>query len=639
MEQGRKLTYIERSDLPDDVREHLDTLIEPHNPFSFPGGNFVGITPQGKLHYVLYGDTERIVDLDDDWRQQLDADWQNIQQRWESAPALIDRAWQILTNTGKDLSDRDAINPSIMPANNDGVSLSIEIFGLGSSPSDVTVTVWPNDQAVGLIFNQDGDQQLYMTADDATQAINNRWQHDIQIARGYPIETLSNADERADWVPLDYRDLSSDRRSLWEERCDQPLPEELRAYLDGLTHPPSPYTVTEPAAFGIIPGGGLRYDLAPVGDSRPRYLAPAPVETWIESISTEWDTGCQHLLEAHDLVARARDIMNDAGIDLEQFRYDGAGARYQVRPRSDGGVSLALYTSDMPDFLIRVFADPAEFRVGVTWLDHERPEWHALQDEQLLSPYSAARAISSAWRDAALGPHPDGIPRTDDRVEALTRWAQSQGALAGAEVDIRSRFRNAGGDRVEISSSRIKISPRDVSRQSMVLEITADDPGTVTVVEWDVAWDPESDVAWNPESREPLPVREAMEKVRQAFPDATTAVLDPAPAATVYTKEDCIACEMTKKQFARAGVSVDVVRLEDHPEVVERAREMGLMSAPLVATPDGRMTAGFDPQRIRDIVAASSPAAPAVGRGPERLRSGAGPARPLGEVRGRGVGL
>ena len=629
------MKYVEESTLPDDVREHLDTLVEPPDPFSALGDNFFAITEQGQLRYHLADGTQRTVDLDDDWRQQLEADWQNYWRMCETAPVLIDRAWQVLDGAGQDLSDRDAVNPFIMPVDNGGVGLTVEGDRLDTALSAVAVTVWPNDQTVGLIFNQGGDQQLYATADDATQAINNRWQHDIQIARGYPIETLSNADERADWVPLDYRDLSSDRRSLWEERCDQPLPEELRAYLDGLTHPPSPYTVTEPAAFGIIPGGGLRYDLAPVGDSRPRYLAPAPVETWIESIGTEWDAGCQHLLDAHGLVERARDIMDDAGIDLEQFRYDGAGARYQVRPRSDGGVSLALYTSDMPDFLIRVFADPAEFRVGVTWLDHERPEWHALQDEQLLSPYSAARAISSAWRGAALGPHSDGIPRTDDRVEALTRWAQSQGALAGAEVDIRSRFRNAGGDRIEISSSSIKISPRGESPEqqgSMALEITADDPGTVTVVEWDVAW--------SPESREPLPVREAMDRVRQAFPDATTAVLDPAPAATVYTKEDCIACEMTRKQFARAGVSVDVVRLEDHPEVVERAREMGLMSAPLVATPDGRMTAGFDPQRIRDIAAL---AGPAPGAGPVRGPAGVAPdgaTAPVPAVeRGRGMGL
>lgn len=632
MEQGRNLTYFERSDLPDDVREHLDTLVEPPDPFSALGDNFFAITEQGQLRYHLADGTQRTVDLDDDWRQQLEADWQNYWRMCETAPVLIDRAWQILDGAGQDLSDRDAVNPFIMPVDNGGVGLTVEGVRLDPNLSDVTVTVWPNDQTVGLIFNQGGDQQLYATADDATQAINNRWQHDIQIAEAYPAETLSNADERADWVPLDYRELSSDTAGRWRPwwpwwpSTTRVLPKELRAYLDGLTHPPSPYTVTEPSTFCITTDGGLQYDLASIGDSQFRYLAPAPVERWIESISTEWDAGCQDLLDAHGLVERARVIMNDAGIDLDQFRYDETTAEgCRVAPYADG-VSMILRTREMPEIDISIWQGDPQVALMV---DPRRSEYD--DDEvQRLYPQEAVEVISGAWRDAALRLHYDGRPRTDVR-EALTRWVRAQGALTGADVivDVRARFDNAG-DSIEISSWCIEIRPRDAFPDqpgSMTLEITADDPGTVTVVEWD------------PESREPLPVREAMDRVRQMFPDATTAVLDPAPAATVYTKEDCIACEMTRKQFARAGVSVDVVRLEDHPEVVERAREMGLMSAPLVATPDGRMTAGFDPQRIRDIVAASSPAAPAVGRGPERLRSGAGPAGPLGEVRGRGVGL
>ncbi|QKD79449.1 MULTISPECIES: glutaredoxin domain-containing protein [Actinomyces] len=439
---------------------------------------------------------------------------------------------------------------------------------------------------------------------------------------------------RDDWVALEYRDLSSDRR-WWDDRCDQPLPEELRAYLDGLRRPPSPFTSEAflgPAMVGITTDGRLRYDLAPVGDSRPLYLDPAPVETWIESIGTQWDAGCRKLLAAHGLVERARDILADAGVDLDQFRrydaFDGVG--YRVKPHR-GGVSLSLYTSDMPDFLIRVFDDD-DLRVGVTWLSpDDYSERVALGDEQLMSPYSAARTISRVWRDAALSPYSDG-PRVDARMGAVARWTRAQGALAGAEVDIRPRFANAGG-RVEISSWRIRlVGPRGESPTrlgSLALEMTAADPGTVTVVEEEV---------WGSESRESLPVREAMDRVRRAFPDTTTAVLDPAPAATVYTKENCIACQMTERQFARAGVDVEVVRLEDHPEVVERAREMGLMSAPLVATPDGRITSGFDPQRIRDIAALAS-APPGAGLAVSQPRPEGGIAASPAPERGRGMGL
>ncbi|ARD41301.1 hypothetical protein B6G06_02010 [Actinomyces gaoshouyii] len=102
-------------------------------------------------------------------------------------------------------------------------------------------------------------------------------------------------------------------RRWWADRCDQPLPEELRAYLDGLRRPPSPFAseaFSGPATFGITTDGRLRYDLAPTGDSRPQYLAP--VAEWIESIDTLWDHGCRNLLAAHGLVERARDILCQA---------------------------------------------------------------------------------------------------------------------------------------------------------------------------------------------------------------------------------------------------------------------------------------------------------------------------------------
>ncbi|WP_159626748.1 glutaredoxin domain-containing protein [Actinomyces sp. zg296] len=443
---------------------------------------------------------------------------------------------------------------------------------------------------------------------------------------------MSNADERADWVPLDYRDLSTDRGWWEEKRCDQPLPEELRAFLDGLRRPPSPFTIEDSATFGVITAGGhLRYDLAPVGDPRPRNLAPAPVETWIEAVGAHWDTGCQNLLAAHGLVERAWDIMDLAGVDLAQFQNDvAADAGYYVAPIDGGaGVSMTLYAIGVPDINICIFNDHADERVRVT-LD---PESYEFDEVQVLYPDRAAEVISRAWRDAALGPHRDGLARADARMVAVARWAQAQGALAGATVDVRPRFSNMGGGRVEIPSLRIELfGPQDKPpawQDSMVLEVTAADPGTVTMVE---------EGAWGPENREPLTVREAMDRVRQTFPDAATAVLAPAPAATVYTKENCIACQMTERQFAKAGVDVEVVRLEDHPEVVERAREMGLMSAPLVATPDGRITSGFDPQRIRDIAALAS-APPGAGLAVSQPRPEGGIAASPAPERGRGMGL
>lgn len=108
---------------------------------------------------------------------------------------------------------------------------------------------------------------------------------------------------------------------------------------------------------------------------------------------------------------------------------------------------------------------------------------------------------------------------------------------------------------------------------------------------------------------------------------------------TVYTKQGCIACRMTEQQFAKAGVNIEVVSIEDHPEVIDRAKAEGLLSAPLIETPDGRVTAGFDPDRIKTIVELAAPATPRTQAAPGRAaRSSDGPAGPsknLPNSRGR----
>lgn len=179
MKEPRKITYVEESELPDDVREHLDTLVEPPDPFSALGDNFFAITEQGQLRYHLADGTQRTVDLDS-WRQPLEADWQNYWRMCETAPVLIDRAWQVLDGAGQDLSDRDAVNPFIMPVDNDGgLTVSIEGDRLDTALSAVAVTIWPNAPEVDVVFNH-YEKQHYGTADEASQAIKDRWQRDIQ---------------------------------------------------------------------------------------------------------------------------------------------------------------------------------------------------------------------------------------------------------------------------------------------------------------------------------------------------------------------------------------------------------------------------------------------------------------------------
>ena len=76
---------------------------------------------------------------------------------------------------------------------------------------------------------------------------------------------------------------------------------------------------------------------------------------------------------------------------------------------------------------------------------------------------------------------------------------------------------------------------------------------------------------------------------------------------TVYTTPDCPGCQMTTRQLDKAGVAYESVDLSGRPDLVEQFREEGLLQAPIIETSDGQRTAGFDPARIKAIVAAATP--------------------------------
>ena len=71
---------------------------------------------------------------------------------------------------------------------------------------------------------------------------------------------------------------------------------------------------------------------------------------------------------------------------------------------------------------------------------------------------------------------------------------------------------------------------------------------------------------------------------------------------TVYTKNNCVQCDMTKRLMDKIGVAYDVVNISEHPAELDRLIEMGYRSAPVVIT-DTDSWAGFNPDKIRDMAA------------------------------------
>lgn len=71
----------------------------------------------------------------------------------------------------------------------------------------------------------------------------------------------------------------------------------------------------------------------------------------------------------------------------------------------------------------------------------------------------------------------------------------------------------------------------------------------------------------------------------------------------VYTKPQCVQCDMTKRLMDRIGVEYTTIDISKNPEELEKLIAMGYRSAPVVVASNGESWAGFQPDKISDLAA------------------------------------
>lgn len=71
---------------------------------------------------------------------------------------------------------------------------------------------------------------------------------------------------------------------------------------------------------------------------------------------------------------------------------------------------------------------------------------------------------------------------------------------------------------------------------------------------------------------------------------------------TVYTKPACVQCNMTMTELDKRGIPYETQDLTENPEMLERFKAQGLLSAPIVVPVDGDPWAGFIPDKIKSLV-------------------------------------
>lgn len=70
---------------------------------------------------------------------------------------------------------------------------------------------------------------------------------------------------------------------------------------------------------------------------------------------------------------------------------------------------------------------------------------------------------------------------------------------------------------------------------------------------------------------------------------------------TVYTKPGCVACDATKRKMDDLGIEYTPEDLMSSPAVLQKAREQGISSAPVVVAGDV-MFGGYRPDMLRTLV-------------------------------------
>lgn len=71
---------------------------------------------------------------------------------------------------------------------------------------------------------------------------------------------------------------------------------------------------------------------------------------------------------------------------------------------------------------------------------------------------------------------------------------------------------------------------------------------------------------------------------------------------TVWTLPDCRQCDMTKKVLTRHGIPHQVADLTEAPDVAERFKAAGHLSAPVVEAGE-QVWSGFRPDLIKELAA------------------------------------
>ncbi|HEL1586191.1 TPA: glutaredoxin-like protein NrdH [Streptococcus suis] len=70
---------------------------------------------------------------------------------------------------------------------------------------------------------------------------------------------------------------------------------------------------------------------------------------------------------------------------------------------------------------------------------------------------------------------------------------------------------------------------------------------------------------------------------------------------TIYSKNDCVQCKMSKKFLDQHNVAYTEINLDEQPEYIEHVKSLGFSSAPVIET-ETESFSGFQPTKLKALV-------------------------------------
>ncbi|HFI0394386.1 TPA: glutaredoxin-like protein NrdH [Streptococcus suis] len=70
---------------------------------------------------------------------------------------------------------------------------------------------------------------------------------------------------------------------------------------------------------------------------------------------------------------------------------------------------------------------------------------------------------------------------------------------------------------------------------------------------------------------------------------------------TIYSKNNCVQCKMSKKFLDEHNVAYKEINLDEQPEYIEHVKSLGFSSAPVIET-ENEVFSGFQPTKLKALV-------------------------------------